>query len=108
MAKLESHWSRLCCDPLAFNAVLLGVIRVEKTMQMNNEIAHHGVVDSSLSSTPPGGKRSFVVRVYADYIECFEVIKVMTIQGFQLAPEHEVEALCVWLCWHFILGHRFF
>jgi mRNA interferase RelE/StbE len=64
---------------------------VEKTVQVDDEIAHMRVVDGLLRRAPPGLVRCSVVRIDADDVEPIEIGELDPARILELAAEHKVQ-----------------
>jgi hypothetical protein len=69
---------------------------------MYDEIAHHRIVDRTLSRILPSRIGGLVVRKDAYDIEALSVVKFVVIETFQFATEHEMQELWLRICG---LGH---
>src|SRR4051812_41550074 len=66
---------------------------IEQPMEVNDEIAHVGVVNARLRLRLPGRVSGGVVREHADDFHPVEVLESRAIEIGQLAPEDEVKQL---------------
>jgi len=60
-------------------------------MQMDDEIAHVGVIDSLLRLGLPGDIRTGVVRKNADDVDFLEVLEIIDAKLGQFAAENEMQ-----------------
>src|SRR5215471_7982564 len=70
-----------------------GVARIEQAMQMDDEIAHLGIVDGLLRSRFPCRIGGRVVGVDADDVELVEVFEFDIVERRELAAEDEMQQL---------------
>ena len=73
------------------------MIGIEEAVHVDDEVAHHGVVDGAVRSALPGGKRLRVVGVDADDIEVLEIAELDALERGELASEYEMQQLLRWL-----------
>src|SRR5262249_35688556 len=73
-------------------------VRLEEPMQVDDEVAHMGVVHGGLRPGPPGRECARVVRIDADDVELVEVLEREIVQVGKFATEHKMQQL---------LGNRF-
>jgi hypothetical protein len=66
---------------------------VQQPMQMDDEIAHLGIVDGLLRLRLPGGVGAGIARIDADNVEAVEVLEFGGIELVQLAAKHQMEQL---------------
>src|SRR5918996_4864342 len=71
----------------------LGRFRVEQAVQVDDEIAHMGVVDGLLRRRLPGRVRRLVVRIDADDVELVEIDELGPARVLELAAEHQMQEL---------------
>jgi hypothetical protein len=73
---------------------------VEQPMEMDDEIAHLGVVHSLLRLGFPGREGSRVIRVYADDFYLVEILERNVFKICQLAADDEMKQLLRGTIWH--------
>src|SRR3954449_1317943 len=81
------------CEPAFSMARLCVLTWVEQPMEVNDEIAHMGVVNGLLRLRLPGRVSGGVVREHADDFHLVEILESSAIEIGQLAPEDEVKQL---------------
>src|SRR4051794_23529886 len=77
-----------------------GRLRLEQAVQVDDEIAHLGVVDARLGLCLPSRIGAGVVRIDADEVEPGEVLEAHAREVRELAAEDEVEELLLRLRIH--------
>src|SRR3984957_661580 len=77
-------------------------VGLEQTMQMDDVITYLRVVDRRLRLGAPGALGAGVVGEEADDIELLGIAEFVALKRFQLAAEHQVQALRL----RFVLGLR--
>ena len=68
-------------------------VRLEQPVQMDDEIAHMGIVDARLRLCLPGGLGGLVVGIDADDVERVEVAEFGAAELLQLAAENQMQKL---------------
>lgn len=69
------------------------MVRVQKLMGVDDEIAHMRVIHGGLSLGLPGAAGGGIAGIGADEVELREVPKGYAGHVFQFAPEHQVKKL---------------
>src|SRR2546428_14039244 len=77
--------------PSALDALVR--FRIEQSMEVNDEIAHVGVVDVLLRLGLPGNVGGGVVRINADNVQFIEIPELDLVQIGEFATEYEVKQL---------------
>ncbi len=58
---------------------------------MDNEVAHHGVIDGALGRTFPGRKGCLIIRKNSYDVEAGDITEIMTIERCQFAAKDKVQ-----------------
>ena len=74
--------------------------RIEQPVEMNDEIAHVGVIHSLLRLGFPGRVSGRVVGIYADDFHLIEILERDVIEIGQLASDDEMKQLLLGTIWH--------
>ena len=69
-------------------------------MEVDDEIAHLGVVDGHLRLGLPGGVGGGVVRVETDDLDVVEILEGVVLEIDEFAADHEMEQLLRGTIWH--------
>src|SRR3954447_25216702 len=75
------------------------LIRVEQTVEMDDEIAHLRIVDRALRLRPPGGVGGRIVRIEADDLDIVQVLEGVVLEIEQLTTNHEMKQLLRGTIW---------
>ena len=66
---------------------------IEQAVQMDDKVAHLGVIDGRLRLGLPGGVGGRVVRVDADNLDLVEILEGVVLEIVQLAANDEMKQL---------------
>src|SRR4051794_38536438 len=100
-AVLSLRWRAAGCrsaaNGLTVSCVISGcgprALRIEQPVEMDDEVAHVGVVHGGLRLGLPGCFGALVIRKYADDVEFVEIAELGVRKFRQLAAEHEMQQL---------------
>ena len=73
--------------------VLCVLLRIEQPVEVNDEVAHLGVVHGLLRFRLPGRIGGRVVRVDSDDLDFVQILEGVVLEIGQLAADHEVKQL---------------
>ena len=80
--------------------VLFVLLGIEEPVEMDDEVAHLGVVHRHLRLRLPGRMRGRIVREHADDVDLVEILEGVVLEIDQFAADDEMEQLRLGTIWH--------